>query len=67
VKNFNVLINIGFSESKYDPCLWTIWNRKGKHMIIIGFYLDDCLIIGEQEIISNLINDLKNHEFDLKI
>jgi hypothetical protein len=35
-------------------------------MIIIGIYVDNCLIIGKEESAENLINELKNHEFNLK-
>jgi hypothetical protein len=36
-------------------------------MIIIGIYVDDCLIIGKNESIDCLIDELKKHEFNLKI
>jgi hypothetical protein len=35
-------------------------------MIIIGNYVDDCLIIGKEESIENLIDELNNHEFNMK-
>jgi hypothetical protein len=37
------------------------------HMFIIGIYVDDCLIIGKESSISNLLEELKKHEFNLKI
>jgi hypothetical protein len=40
-KLINVLKVIGFYGSKSDPCLWTMWDRKVNHMIIIGIYVDD--------------------------
>jgi hypothetical protein len=36
-KLINVLKVIGFHGSKSDPCLWTMWDEKVNHMIIIGF------------------------------
>jgi hypothetical protein len=44
-----------------------MWGKKINHMIIIGIYVDDCLIIGKEEIIASLIDELKNHEFNLKV
>jgi hypothetical protein len=58
---------IGFYGSKSDPCLWTMWDEKVNHMIIIGIYVDDCLIIRKNESIDCLINELKKHEFNLKV
>jgi hypothetical protein len=36
-------------------------------MVIIGIYVNDCLIIGKEESIECLIDDLKKHESNLKI
>jgi hypothetical protein len=36
-------------------------------MIIIGIYIHDCLIIGEEEIIASLIDEFKNKELNLKV
>jgi hypothetical protein len=47
--------------------LWTMWDGKVNHMIIIGIYVDDCLIIGKKESIDCLIDELKKHEFNLKV
>jgi hypothetical protein len=44
-KLINVLKVIGFHGSKSDPCLWTMWDGKVNHMIMIGIYVNDCLII----------------------
>jgi hypothetical protein len=64
-KLINVLKVIGFYGSKYDPCLWTMWDEKVNHMIIIGIYVADCLIIRKDESIDCLIDELKKHEFSL--
>jgi hypothetical protein len=65
-KLINVLKVIGSIGSKSDPCLWTTWDEKVNHMIIIGIYVDDCLIIGKYESIDCFIDELKKHEFNLK-
>jgi hypothetical protein len=51
-KLINVLKVIGFYGSKSDPFLLTIWDEKVNHMIIIGIYVDDCLIIGKDELLT---------------
>jgi hypothetical protein len=66
-KLINVLKVIVFYGSKSDPCLWTMWDEKVNHMIIIRVYVDYCLIIGKDESIDCLIDELKKHEFNLKV
>jgi hypothetical protein len=44
-----------------------MWDEKVNHMIIIGIYIDNCLIIGKDESIECLIDELKKHEFNLKV
>jgi hypothetical protein len=66
-KLINVLKVIGFHGSKSDPCLWTMWDEKVNHMIIIRIYVDNCLIIGMDESSDCLIDELKKHEFNLKV
>jgi hypothetical protein len=66
-KLIEVLKFIGFEGSKSDPCLWTMWDSVVNHMLIIGIYVDDCLIIGKESSISNLFEDLKKYKFNLKI
>jgi hypothetical protein len=48
-KLFLVIKSIGFMENKSDPCLLSNWN--GKEVILIGIYVDECLVIGEKECI----------------
>jgi hypothetical protein len=36
-------------------------------MIIIGIYVEDCLIFRKEESIDCLIDELKKHEFNLKV
>jgi hypothetical protein len=66
-KLMNVLKVIGFEESKSNPYLWTMWDSVVNHMLIIGIYVNVCLIIGKESSISNLLEDLKKHEVNLKI
>jgi hypothetical protein len=66
-KLIDVLKVIGFEGRKSDPCLWTMWDSVVNHMLIIGIYVNDCLIIGKESSISNLLEELKKHEFNLKI
>jgi hypothetical protein len=44
-----------------------MWDKKVNHIIIIGIYFNDCLIIGKEEIIECLVDELKKHDFNLKI
>jgi hypothetical protein len=37
------------------------------HMLIVGNYVDDCLIFGKESSVSSLLEELKKHEFNLKI
>jgi hypothetical protein len=66
-KLINVLKIIAFHGSKSDPCLWTMWDEKVNQIIIIGMYVDDCLIIGKEKSIDHLIDEFKRHEFYLKV
>jgi hypothetical protein len=55
-KLIDVLKVIGFEGSKFDPCLWTMWDSVVNHMLIIGIYVDDCLMIGkESSILTQLL------------
>jgi hypothetical protein len=31
------------------------------HMLIVGIYVDDCLIIGKESSVSNLLEELKKY------
>jgi hypothetical protein len=59
-----VLKSIGFVENKLDLCLLSNWNEK--EVILIGIYVDDCLVIRNKERIQWLIDDLKRSSFNLK-
>ena len=63
-KLIEVLKLIGFVGSKSYPCLWMKWDSTIDNILIIRIY---CLVIGKEERVLNLINELKRHEFKLKI
>jgi hypothetical protein len=44
-----------------------MWYKKVNHLIVIRIYADGYLIIRKEESIASLIDELKNHEFYLKI
>jgi Reverse transcriptase (RNA-dependent DNA polymerase) len=62
-----VLKVIGFVGSKSDPRLWTKWDPKVENILIIGIYVNDCLVIVREISISELSNDLKGHGIILKV
>jgi Reverse transcriptase (RNA-dependent DNA polymerase) len=60
-----VLKSMGFKENKSDPCLLSKWHEDG--VMLIGIYVDDCLVIGTDERIAKLIDDLMIDGFNLKV
>jgi hypothetical protein len=56
---------IGFKGNKFDPCLLSKWTQDG--LIMIGIYVDDCLVIGKRNRIDDLIVELKTRGFNLKV
>jgi uncharacterized protein (UPF0335 family) len=38
-----------------------------KNIVLIGIYIDDCLVIGKDDKIQRVIKDLKTKGFNLKI
>jgi hypothetical protein len=54
-KIVNVLKSIRFYGRKSDPCLWIMWDKKANHMMIIGIYVDDCLIIWKEKALKILL------------
>jgi Reverse transcriptase (RNA-dependent DNA polymerase) len=56
-KLISVLKAIGFKENKSDPCLLLNWNQDG--ILMIGIYIDDCLVVGKEMQIQDLIVALK--------
>jgi hypothetical protein len=56
---------IGFKGNKSDPCLLSKWIQDG--VIMIGIYVDDCLVIGKRNRIDELIVEFKTSGFNLKV
>jgi len=55
----------GFQGNSADPCLWTRYSNS--RIVLIGIYVDDCLVIGNDEEIDDVIDGLKKHNFGLKV
>jgi hypothetical protein len=47
------------------PCLWVKQSNSGIVMMVI--YVNDCLTIGSDEAIKDIIEDLKQYDFGLKV
>ena len=55
----------GFMGIPVDPCLWIKHSEFG--IVMVAVYVDDCLVVGSEEGIQDMINCLKNCDFGLKI
>jgi hypothetical protein len=56
---------IGFKGKKSDPYLLLKWIQDG--VIMIGIYVDDCLVIVKHDGIDEMIVELKTSRFNLKV
>jgi hypothetical protein len=64
-KLLSTLKSMGFTENKPDPCLLSRWiNVK---VIMIGIYIDECLVVGKDNQIQEVIQGLKASGFILKV
>jgi Reverse transcriptase (RNA-dependent DNA polymerase) len=63
-KLVSALKDCGFQGSLVDPCLWIKHVNQG--IVIIAIYVNDCLIIGDDPNINEVIEELKveNHLTD---
>jgi Reverse transcriptase (RNA-dependent DNA polymerase) len=59
------LKDLGFTENKSDPCLLSKGNQS--NIMIVGIYINDCLVLGKEQDINKLIVDLKLKCFLLKV
>jgi Reverse transcriptase (RNA-dependent DNA polymerase) len=59
------LKDLGFTENKSDPCLLSKGNQS--NIMIVGIYVDDCLVLGKEQDINKLIVDLELKGFSLKV
>ena len=55
----------GFKGSPVDPCLWIKHSELG--IVMVAVYVDDCLVVGSESGIDDMINCLKNCDFGLKV
>lgn len=65
IKLNKVLVNLGLSQCKSDPCIYTLRNNSGQ-TLIVAIYVDDLLIFSNQK---NLRENLKKNlmsKFDMK-
>jgi hypothetical protein len=60
-----MLKSLGFTKNKSDPCLLS--RRINGKVIIIGIYVDDCLVVGKEDRIQEVIQGLKASGFNLKV
>jgi Reverse transcriptase (RNA-dependent DNA polymerase) len=59
------LKDLGFTENKSDPGLLSKGNQL--NIMIIGIYVDDCLVLGKEQDINKLTVDLELKGFSLKV
>jgi Reverse transcriptase (RNA-dependent DNA polymerase) len=59
------LKDLGFTENKSDLCLLSKGNQS--NIMIIGIYVNDCLVLGKEQDINKLIVDLELKGFSLKV
>ena len=51
------LVKQGYQRSHYDECLWEY--KKGKKRLFIVVFVDDCLVIGDDEFIDDFMSRIK--------
>jgi hypothetical protein len=61
----SALKDCGFQGSLVDPCLWIKHFNQG--IVRIAIYVDDCMIIGDDLNIDEVIEELKGYNFGLKV
>ena len=59
-----MLKGIGFEGGNINPCL--LFKKMKKGLVLIGLYVDDVLIIGDEQDIDVVIKDIEKH-FKVKI
>ena len=48
----NYFESLGLEQSKLDPCLFTLKDKQGHLVMILGLYVDDLIIGGQSQVIS---------------
>jgi hypothetical protein len=64
-KLLSTLKSMAFTENKSDPCLLSKWIDD--NVVMIRIYVDDCLVVGKEELIQEVIEGLKASVFNLNI
>jgi hypothetical protein len=44
---------MGFTQSAADPCIFIKSNAENQPAVIIGIFVDDCFVLGEDNLINN--------------
>jgi hypothetical protein len=55
----------GVKENSVDPCLFTNFTKNG--IVLVGIYVDNCMVIGCDQDIEKVIIGLKKYGFGLKV
>lgn len=58
MKLSGVLVELGYSQSSFDPCLW--YRGTGASTVWIAFYVDDILIVCRPDLIESIVVELKS-------
>jgi hypothetical protein len=61
IKLVEALKSCGFKGIEKDPCLRK--KHSSLEMVVIAIYVDDCISIGTEEAIEEVINALIGHNF----
>jgi hypothetical protein len=61
----SALKDCGFQGSLVDPCLWI--RHFYQYIVIIAIYVHDCLIIGDDLNINEVVEEPKGFNFGLKV
>ena len=51
------LTSLGYKKSDYDECVWEYKNGDKKIYIIV--YVDDCLVIGDDDYINDFMKEIQ--------
>jgi len=60
----SVLIDFGFTKCVSDPCMYIL--KRGKDMVMVGVYVDDILIAGNNRSLINVVKGYIEYHFKIK-
>lgn len=59
----------GFIQSQADPCIFIKYNEKGEVVAVIGIFVDDCFLLGDEKEIAEarkkLMEEFEMHDLGL--